>query len=187
MGPISDNDVESELSHAFLHAVAARARMSYSTAGRLEDSAGVDAVLTAWAPFEFGQAPDGFEETCLQEVTIHVQLKATTKKLAEDEESVSYPLAGIPRYNDLREERLTVPRILVVLLLPRKPEAWLKVTPKQLVLQGRAYWQSLRGAHSSENSSSQTVKLPKSQMLTPANLANLAARIARNDIPRYPE
>ena len=62
-------NVESELSYAYLHAVASRAAMACGEGNRHEDNNGVDAGITAWGPFPGG----GY----LNEVDLKVQLKAT--------------------------------------------------------------------------------------------------------------
>ncbi len=48
MKPLSSNDIESELSYAYLHAVASKAGASLQSATRHQDNRGIDAMLTAW-------------------------------------------------------------------------------------------------------------------------------------------
>jgi hypothetical protein len=70
MKPLSPNDIESELSYAYLHAVAAKAGVGCKVGSRHDDNAGIDAELTGWGPFPGG----GYRE----EIDIKVQIKATT-------------------------------------------------------------------------------------------------------------
>jgi len=49
---LSDNDIKSELSYAYLHAVASRAGMACEVAGRHSDGAGVDATIRAKERFD---------------------------------------------------------------------------------------------------------------------------------------
>jgi hypothetical protein len=63
------NEVESELSYAYLHAVAASAGMEACVLGRHADKLGIDAAVTA--NDDFG------EGAVLTDITLHVQLKAT--------------------------------------------------------------------------------------------------------------
>ncbi|WP_428268389.1 DUF4365 domain-containing protein [Haliangium sp.] len=179
MRPLSENDIEAELSYAYLYAVASRAGMACSVAGRYEDNAGIDAKLTAWGPF-----PDG---GYLQEVDIKIQLKATVARPADDGRYLSYFLKGVGRYDDLRTETQAIPRILVVLFLPEVSEQWLSLTHEQLILRRCAYWVSLRGAPAADTSSGVTVKLPKAQMFDPAALTHLAVLCSRREFPRYEE
>ena len=58
---IEDNDIEAELSYAFLHAVASQSQAICSVAPRLSDNRGIDAHLTSWGPFASG-AP-GFDSS----------------------------------------------------------------------------------------------------------------------------
>ena len=54
MTPLSSQNIESELSYAYLHAVASHAGASCSVGSRHEDNTGVDARLVGWGPFPNG-------------------------------------------------------------------------------------------------------------------------------------
>ena len=73
---LSLQNVEAELSYAYIHAVAAAARMGCDVADRHLDNAGVDATISARGQF----APD----SVLTDISLHVQLKATTKAATLD-------------------------------------------------------------------------------------------------------
>jgi hypothetical protein len=178
MRSLSPPNIESELSYAYLHAVASHAGMACSVSNRHEDNNGIDANLTAWGPFVSG----GY----LTEVTIKVQLKATICMPAGEGDNLSYFLKGVDRYNDLRAETVSNARILVVLFLPPDAEMWLEHTSEQLALLRCAYWQSLRGAPATLNSSGATVKLPIGQQFDAQSLKNLAARLSIPNFPSYP-
>lgn len=178
MQALSPPNIESELSYAYLHAVASKAGMACSAGSRHEDNNGIDATLTAWGPFDGG----GY----LTEVDIKVQLKATIAVPAENGANLSYFLSGVNRYNDLRTKTVDAARILVVLFLPADAREWLSHTADELALRKCAYWQSLRGAPVTANGSGATVYLPKAQMFTPQSLTDLAVRLSRRDFPLYP-
>jgi hypothetical protein len=177
MRPLSAENVESELSYAYLHAVAAHAKVGCEVAGRHDDNAGVDAKLTGWGPFPGG----GYRN----EVDIKVQLKATKQQPAIVGNCWSYSLCGIARYDDLRTEAVSTPRILVVLFLPAAQNEWLSHSEDALSLRKCAYWVSLRGAPASENATAQTVYLPRTQRFDPNGLITLMTRLSHNDIPSY--
>jgi hypothetical protein len=177
--PLSSNDIESELSYAYLHAVAAKAGVGCKVGSRHDDNAGIDAELTGWGPFPNG----GYRE----EIDLKVQLKATVKPPTDHGDFWSYSLTGIHRYDDLRTEAVSTPRLLVVLFLPADAADWLTLDDDALILRKCAYWASLRGAKPSANTTAQTVYLPKHQRFDPDGLLALLARLSRNDIPRYRE
>jgi hypothetical protein len=179
MRALSQLDIEAELSYAYLHTVAARAGLVCRVASGFEDKAGIDAALTGWAPF-----PDG---GYLEEVDVKVQLKSTSLVPRDDGRSLSYFLQDTSRYDALRAETAAVPRILMVLFLPGEPEHWVGHSADELVLRKCAYWVSLRGAPATRNTSGITVKLPKTQVVTPGNLLQLMGRLSRRDFPRYQE
>lgn len=74
---MTDLDIEAELSYAYLHAVASKVGVSCESSGRLEDKAGIDASLVARRS---NPPPGGY----LSEVTLNVQLKATTNEPHDD-------------------------------------------------------------------------------------------------------
>jgi hypothetical protein len=73
--PLSKNDIESELSDAYLHAVASKAGVNCSLTGRHLDNRSIDAQLTSWGPFT--------SDALLHEVDLKVQLKSTTRQPAD--------------------------------------------------------------------------------------------------------
>ena len=178
MQALSPPNIESELSYAYLHAVASKAGMACSAGSRHEDNNGIDATLTAWGPFNNG----GY----LTEVDIKVQLKATIANPIDDGANLSYFLSGVSRYNDLRTATVGVARILVVLFLPKDAHDWLNHSADALALRKCAYWQSLRDAPATANESGATIYLPKAQMFTPQALTELCALLSRRDFPIYP-
>jgi hypothetical protein len=71
--PLTANNIESELSYAYLHAVAARAGMECAPSGRHSDGAGIDARIHAL----------GFFGGPITDITVEVQLKATMAAASE--------------------------------------------------------------------------------------------------------
>lgn len=179
MRPLTSQNVESELSYAYIHAVAAHASMACEVAGRHSDNAGVDAKITAWGPFPNG----GYRD----EVDIKVQLKATKSLPTVVGGCFSYSLAGINQYDDLRSDAISTPRILVVLFLPNDAAEWLHHSENALSLRRCAYWVSLRGAPESTNKTAQTVYIPQKQIFDSVALEGLASSISRSEIPLYQE
>lgn len=178
MKPLSTNDVESELSYAYLHAVASAAGAGCSVTSRHEDNAGVDAQIVGWGPFPGG----GYRK----EVDLKVQLKATTATPSKASDCLSYFIKETYRYNDLRSDAFATPRILVVLFLPGTNERdWITQSHDALSLHRCAYWVSLRGAPESTNKSGQTVYLPCSQRFDVDGLQDLFAMISRQEVPFY--
>ncbi|NKL63908.1 DUF4365 domain-containing protein [Rhizobium leguminosarum bv. viciae] len=177
MQPLTPQNIESELSYAYLHAVASAAGMACEICGRHEDNAGADARIVAWAPFQNG----GYKT----EVELKIQLKATVKTPTLIGDRFSYPFKGIKRYDDLRAESLAIPRILVVLFLPTDSQAWIDHSEEALLLRRCAYWVSLRGADPSTNDSTQTIYIPTTQKFDVKGLAHLMASLSRDVVPSY--
>lgn len=177
MRPLNPNDIESEISYAYLHAVASHAGAGCSSANRASDGNGIDAIITGWGPFPNG----GY----LEEIDIKIQLKATVGLPVENKGFLSYNLKGISRYNDLRSEVLATHRILIVLFLPPDSNDWLSISENELILKKCAYWVSLRGAPDATNSTGQTVYIPKNQIFNASNLKSIFEKLSRKEVLRY--
>jgi hypothetical protein len=165
---LSENDIKAELSYAYVHAVAARAGLDCSSVTRLTDGAGVDAVLRARERF--------LPQSLLTHFTIDVQLKATINEPAPDaQDRYSFELA-INHYDKLRDVETGAQQILVVLFLPKDDTLWLVHSADGLMTRRCAYWMSLRGAPASDNKSSQTVYLPRTNLFSVEGVRSVFAR-----------
>jgi len=100
---------------------------------------------------------------------------------------LSHSLAGVSRYDDLRSDCISVPRILVVLFLDKDRHRWLTQTENALSLHRCACWVSLRGAKASGNKNAQTVYFPQAQRFDSNGLKALMAAVAQNNVPTYDE
>ena len=89
----TQQDIESRLSYAYLHAVMSHAGFICRPAIPDEDKEGIDAVVTAYGSF-----PGAWRT----QITINVQLKATVGVPADDGTHLSYFVQGIRRYDKLR-------------------------------------------------------------------------------------
>jgi len=169
-------NVESELSYAYLHAVASHAGVICETVGRHSDDAGIDAVLRVRGKLT--------EDSRLTDFPVEVQLKATTATPARADGRLSYSLR-VKNYNELRSTAIVAPRLLVVLFLPEEPIEWLVHTEESLIARKCAYWLSLRNAPASRNVSSQTVYIPESNQLSSENLLTLMTHFSKGEVINY--
>lgn len=174
---LSEQNIEAELSYAYLHAVATRGGFACSYTNRHLDDAGVDAQI-----HEDGRllAADSIHAS----FTLHAQLKATRVTPVEQNGKFSFNLK-VGQYNRLRETRLASPRIMVVLYLPPEPSEWLRHSEECLIAKRCAYWVSLRGAPASPNESTQTVYIPRNQVLSVDALTAIMTRCSRDEEMLY--
>jgi hypothetical protein len=101
---------------------------------------------------------------------LDLQVKSTSNG-AGTETAVHYPLKR-KNYNELTLVDLLTPRILVLVIVPSDPLAWLTASADALVLRHCAYWVSLRGLPATDNETSVTVQVPR------ANLFDVGALMA---------
>ena len=81
----------------------------------------------------------------------------------------------IKNYDDLRIDTIA-PRYLMVLSVPENPDDWLRQNERRMHLRRCGYWLSLKGAEHASNTSDVTVRVPRSNVVTPAALQLLMAR-----------
>jgi len=171
---MQNNDIESELSYAYVHAVASAAGFSCHVPNRHMDNQGIDAILHATG--HFGGA--------ITQLTVHVQLKATIKTPAESPKGLSYFLSDLKQYEKLRQPA-NIPKILIVLFLPQDKQEWVIHTENVLALKHCAYWVSLSQAPDVSNSSGTTLYLPKEQCVSPSGLNELMKRLSYEEELTY--
>lgn len=102
---------------------------------------------------------------------IDFQLKSTVNATAKDGFYI-YDLE-MKNYLDLIETKVGRPRILILYILSKEKEEWLKVTNSETILKKCAYWCSLRGLPSVNNKKKVRIKIPESQLLTAEELKRL--------------
>jgi hypothetical protein len=174
---LSAQNIESELSYAYLHAIASRGGIICEVAGRHSDEAGVDAVLRVKGKL----APDSI----LTQFPVEVQLKATKRVRIERDGKYSYSLK-VKNYDELRSIHALAPQLLVVLFLPADVGKWLEHSEDCLVTRRCAYWISLRGAGETDQDS-KTVYIPRVNLLSVDALRTLMTRFSKQEVLDYVE
>lgn len=173
---LSENNIQAELSYAYLHAVAARAGFGCQAGDRHEHGIGVDAKLRIRERFG--------PQSILTNFTVDVQLKATSEEATEIDGKYRYSLR-LKNYNELRSVECQAPQLLVVLWLPADSGKWLVHSAERLVCQRCAYWVSLRAAPPSANEKAQTVSIPRDNLLSVTKLRELMERFSRREVIDY--
>lgn len=111
---------------------------------------------------------------------LEIQLKCTAAAAA-------WPVIRFPlqrkNYDDLRDMRVLVPRILTVVLVPDDPGAWLAQSDQEMAMRRCGYWLSVRGMPDTENSISVTVEIPRAQMFSVDSLRRMMDRISQGELP----
>lgn len=167
------NDIKSELSYAYLHAVAARAGFGCKTGSRLDDNAAIDAIVSVFQKLG--------SDSLLTDFAIHFQLKATARPFGERRDgTIAFPL---PRnqYDRLRNPETGSQKLLAVLELPEAEEDWLDVGAEELICRRCMRWVSLRGAPDVEAETNVTVYFPTENRMTVETLTEIARRISRRE------
>lgn len=148
-----------QFSLAYIRAVAAVA--GYQMTRPEVDDDSIDGVLMA----DFGRR-----------ARIELQAKATAQGLIRDD-TIHFSLS-VKNYNDLRADTQT-PRILIVVLMPREEHLWVNQTEDELCLHHCAYWLSLEGQPTVQNTTSVTVHIPTINIFNKVQLQELMTRADR--------
>jgi hypothetical protein len=158
------------LSRAYVRAVAAQAGV---TCADLFQDYGADMILRDVAQREHNFVDDGPQ--------VDLQLKSTT--LAEVRETeVRYDL-DVRAYNWLRQQQVSQPRVLVLMVLPEDEAQWLSQSLEELILRRCAYWLNLRGAEPTTNQRTIRIKLPRANVFSSAAVRQLLDEAIKENRP----
>ncbi|MBO0797903.1 MAG: DUF4365 domain-containing protein [Blastocatellia bacterium] len=160
------NQRKEQFSRAYVHAVASVA--GYALYEPFVDDDSIDCGIAAR-----GEAGTYFSPR------IELQLKSSSRNIIKKDRIV-YPL-GIKNYNDLRVENVLVPRILVVVIVPKDIDYWLTQTEDEMCFKHCGYWQSLSGMGETKNATTVNVSLQRGQQFTVDALRSMMERIGRGE------
>ena len=155
---LSDNYRKSELSYAYLHALAAICGYTCQK-GPNPDVNSVDAIIEA------------------KGADLHVQLKATSSPTIRND-GLHFQLSR-KNYDDIRSA--FTPTILVVLELPKEPDEWLECYAEGLIMRRCVWWKSLKGCPDIETDS-KVIVMPESQKLNPDSFRHVIEMASRREI-----
>jgi hypothetical protein len=172
--PLTDNNIKSELSYAYLHAVASRSGCDCEWARRHSDDMGVDARV---------HVKERFSPDSLTRFSVEVQLKATSEEPTLLGDRYSFWLEA-KNYDELRDVNLPSPQLLVVFFMPKNPTEWLTCSEDSLIARKCAYWVSLYDAPVGAPTG-KTVYIPRVNVLSVEGFRVLLARFARKERLRY--
>ena len=165
---MDENQQKEQFSNAYLRAVAA-------TAGYNVYKPEVDDDSVDW-----GIGARGGGGT-VRSPKVELQLKCTSGAVLK-EGHISFPLK-LKNYDDLRHADYQVPRILVVVWVPKNVSDWLLQSEESLALHHCGYWVSLRGRGEAGNTENVTVHLSRTNMFSVDELKGMMHRIAKGGLP----
>lgn len=107
---------------------------------------------------------------------LDIQLKSVREhKLRGKGDQIVYDCPA-QNYNDLISTDDTIPRILVLVIMPTDLDTWVSITEEELAMKLKAYYLSLRGEKESKNSDSQKVDIPKKNIFNVDTLKQIIAK-----------
>jgi hypothetical protein len=166
--PVDENKSRELFSDAYVRAVVSASRMHVEA--RSVDNDSVDGYIHYTGSIGEAYSPQ-----------IAFQLKCTGQAAYVREESIAFPLS-VKNYRELRVES-GVPRILIVVVVPRLVDEWVLQDEDQLRIHRCGYWVSLRGAPPVSNERRRTVHVPRNQPFTREALLGMMTSIGDGDLP----
>jgi hypothetical protein len=167
---MTDEQRMEQLSRAYIHAVAAIAKVACEPTSVDDDS--VDITL---------KAAGSVTADALRSPRVEVQLKATASpQFISDGSLLSH---RIPRknYDDLRLEN-ALQRVLMVLVLSDDVTQWVQLSSEELVARRCMHWVNLHGQPEANHDGEKvTVHLPVVQRVTVDALSDMMIRAARKE------
>lgn len=164
---LTRNQIESELSLAYLQAVAATE--SFAVDIPRIDSDSVDAIISGKGKID--------STSLRHSPRIEVQLKASINAIANQNDDIPFDLT-IKNYDDLRAETM-IPRLLILFALPQQQTDWLIHHHDKLILQKCCYYLNLKGQPASLNGGHQRIYIPTKNVLTPTVLKTLMIKASK--------
>jgi Domain of unknown function (DUF4365) len=168
---VTPEQQKEELSRAWVTAIAAAC--GYAVGHWSQDQDCVD--LTIGAPGVLGAGT-------LADPKLDLQLKATNSPNLIHENRVSIQLDRA-QYSQLTRKS-SVPKVLVVLVLPADQSLWVTATQESLVLKKSAYYLPARLFEPiGETAASKLVNVPYTNPFTPGALRAMMERVSREEAP----
>ena len=168
----SDLNLRKEaLSYAYIDCIATTAGYECQTKRRVMDNAGID--LTIEVPGEM--------LACLSP-KVDVQVKCTSSDCINGD-FIHFNLE-VRNYDRLIDTRSIIPLILIVVLVSKNTTDWIKNSANDDIstrLGAGAYWISLKGEQSTDNTNTKTIKIPLSHRLSPEVLQEIMRKIAQRE------
>jgi hypothetical protein len=162
------NEQKQQLSVAYVHAVAAQA--GYTCQVETVDDDSVDVLIGARGYIH--------NRAVLRSPRIELQLKATASpKLGP--RHLTFRLSR-KNYDDLRSRTL-IPRLLLVFVLPKNPAEWIETSEECMISRRCAYWSSMLGMPETQNASSVSIRVPRSQRMDVEQMQELMKRVSRQE------
>ena len=163
------------ISRAYVSAVAASVGMNSSTR---DLDYGID--LTLHQVTSRTSKKTGKTRIVESGLTLDIQMKCTINADAESD-YIAYDLDTIC-YDDLRDDLVQTPRILVLHVQPSDEARRMQHTQNALTIGGCCYWYSLRGAPTTDNTSTIRIRIPIRQEFSQTQLIAIMTSIKQGTL-----
>ena len=166
---LTENHRKESLSRAYVQAIAGHAGLNIKLEQNVQQhDYGVDGTIRRISLVDGEREDTGF---CLD-----FQVKATIQWKCEGDD-VIYRMKASSYNKIVRQNNRTraLPRILILMCLPRDPTAWLDTDEERLLLRKCSYWKRLVGDPTEDSHC--TIRIPRSNRLDSDAVKSLLAKV----------
>lgn len=167
-GSITENHMKEVISTSYVRAIAGYAGLNFE---EHDKDYGIDGTFSGIKIIGNRYISDGFK--------LDFQLKASINVDVEDD-FIKYNLES-KTYNDLVDEEIGTPRILILYKFPKEKDEWIDINEKNTVFKDCAWWCSLRGKVKTGNKSHITIKIPRNQKLDEKSIKKLMSKVRKGE------
>jgi len=152
-----------QFSYAYIHAVASMASMSVTKPTVDDHKIDLQIQLTS-------------NDYAYRDPILDVQVKCTARlnnnsRISYQFDAESYNCLATPR------DRLQVPRIIVIVLVPEDNNKWVEQDTDKLLMRYCGYWVSIMGKPLVNEKGSKSVVFPREQIFSVENLKNIMTKV----------
>ncbi|MFD6355745.1 DUF4365 domain-containing protein [Nocardia tengchongensis] len=166
-GALASSQCKEQLSIVYAHSVATAARCKLEHL-RIDDET-VDATVRQVA-----------DHKRYHSTSLDIQLKCSSSA-AETDDEITWRLKDY-NYDFLRDPFRMNPIILVIVMVPKEFESWVRFDEERFSVEARGYWVSLRD-RAEISAATCTVKIPKKNKYDVASLLGMMKRIGDGGVP----
>ena len=165
---MTENEQKQQLSVAYVHAVAARTGYTCQVQNVDDDSVDVQIGAKGYVHDRSAHLLTSNRDPAQGDIIPAIEAKLLELSIGSEELS--------------RASRTTlIPRLLLVLVLPKNPAEWMETSEECMISRRCAYWASLLGMRETSNTSKISVRLPRSQQFNVEQLQGLMQRVSSQE------
>lgn len=172
---LTEEHIKEGISRAYVQAIANCAGFNFE---KSDQDYGIDGTFSG-VKFRKRNNEDSYRRVS-DGCKLDFQLKASVNVSIEND-VVKYNLEA-KNYNDLVDEDICTPRILIVYKLPKEKAEWIHVSEDVTLFRNCAWWCYLSGKRPTSNKEKIMISIPRKQIFNQDSLTELMAKVKKGEL-----